>query len=672
MTAQRAKPDDEGRRQRRKGAIREAVEGAPLAEAAVCAETAHTAAVPLKEGSPAAADDEAGAIGYHEGRFIYDPKGGLWMKREGEKPPLWLSAPFEILAETRDTESRGWGLLIRFKNRDRVVHELALPKRIITGDGGEVRQLLADHGLALAGGNSARQAFNDFLCSVKAPARALSVPRIGWHRVGDRMVFVLPDVVIGEAPERVILQASEPQPHDFRCAGTLDAWKARVAPLCIGNSRLMLAACTAFAGPLLELLGEEGGGVHYVGNSSVGKSAAGRVAASVWGGGPREGAKDFWRSWNGTANGQEGAASLHNDVLMILDEMNQARAQEVGDVVFMIANGAGKLRAQRSGFLRQQARFRLLVFSTGEITLATKMAEAHNTTMAGQEVRLVHVPADAGAGLGLFEELHGCADGDGLAKRIEAETRGLYGTAGRAFVTWLAAELARDEAAFRRALAARVDATFRHLVPQGADGQVRRMARRFSLIATAGELAAEAGIVPWPPTDAEGAAALCLEAALSERGTVGAREDASAVRKLRDFIMAHGQSRFAIWQDPHSRRQEDDERGIDGGEARPGTPPVERFRPIDAAGFRRYQVSPEDPQAWRWVYYLNATGRDAALKGLNQVAALRVLVERGFILPGKDKTSRPFSVPGVGKVRLYEVSPSLLATDDAGRLAEGD
>ncbi|MBU8538720.1 DUF927 domain-containing protein [Falsiroseomonas tokyonensis] len=601
-----------------------------------------------------------------DGRFDMNPVRGLFCKRE-EKTPLWLSAPFRVLAETRDPESRAWGLLLHFRNRDGVVHELAIPKRLIAGEGGEVRQILADCGLDLASSQAARQAFMDYLCSIQTPERAVSVPRIGWHRVGDRLVFVLPDGVIGEARERVILQSAEPQSHDFRKAGSLEDWKAKVGALCIGNSRLMLAASTALAGPLLELLGEEGGGVHYVGNSSVGKSAAGRVAASVWGGGPREGAKDFWRSWNGTANGQEGAASLHNDALMILDEMNQARAQEVGDVVFMIANGAGKLRAQRSGFMRQQARFRLLVFSTGEGTLEAKMAEAGQRVMAGQEVRLVHVPADAGAGHGLFEDLHGCADGGALAKRIEAVTRHHYGVAARAFIVWLTSQMAVDEAAFRRRLAELVDAVFKRLAPAGADGQVQRMTRRFALIAAAGELAAEAGIVPWPPTDAECAARLCLEAALSERGTVGAREDAAAMRKLRDFLLSHGPSRFEVWADRNSRRQDAEDRGGDGQEDHAGTPPPERFRAIKRAGWRRWQVNPADAQDWRWVYYVTSEGMAEALAGLNPRAAMRVLVERGHVIPGADgKSSKALSVAGVGKTRLYEIAPALLATGDAG------
>jgi putative DNA primase/helicase len=37
-------------------------------------------------------------------------------------------------------------------------------------------------------------------------------------------------------------------------------------------------------------------------------------------------------------------------------------------------------------------------------------------------------------------------------------------------------------------------------VPDGADGQVERVAQRFALIAMGGELAQQRGILPWQPT----------------------------------------------------------------------------------------------------------------------------------------------------------------------------
>lgn len=45
------------------------------------------------------------------------------------------------------------------------------------------------------------------------------------------------------------------------------------------------------------------------------------------------------------------------------------------------------------------------MLSTGEKGLADKILEEGGRVQAGQAVRLVDIPADAGAGLGLFESL---------------------------------------------------------------------------------------------------------------------------------------------------------------------------------------------------------------------------------------------------------------------------
>jgi uncharacterized protein (DUF927 family) len=60
----------------------------------------------------------------------------------------------------------------------------------------------------------------------------------------------------------------------------VDDWRANVGRFCSGNSRLILAASCAFAGPVLSLVGGESGGVHFVGATSTGKSTALLVGGS--------------------------------------------------------------------------------------------------------------------------------------------------------------------------------------------------------------------------------------------------------------------------------------------------------------------------------------------------------------------------------------------------------
>jgi len=110
----------------------------------------------------------------------------------------------------------------------------------------------------------------------------------------------------------------------------------------------------------------------------------------------------------------------------------------------MMTNGAGKARSSRDGTARKSAKFRVMLLSSGEIALADKIAEdgRGKKMTAGQQVRVVDVPADAGAGLGLFEDLHDFPSGKALSKHIvAAATTRVYGTAGRALLAAIMPQL---------------------------------------------------------------------------------------------------------------------------------------------------------------------------------------------------------------------------------------
>jgi putative DNA primase/helicase len=455
----------------------------------------------------------------------------------------------------------------------------------------------------------------------------------------------------------VIYQAGTREPSPFNAAGTLEGWREAVAARCVGNSRLILSVCCAFAAPLLELVGEEGGGIHLRGKSQAGKTTALRVAASVWGGTPGAGAGGYICQWRATGNAIEGVACSHSDALLPLDEPGVVDGREVGDVTYMLANGQGKARADRGGGLRAPVRFRTLFLSTGEVSLADKIAEAGRHVKAGQEVRLVDVPSDADAGMGLFEDCHDAGSPNAFAQELKAATASFYDTAAPAFLRCLV-ERAEREAELSTELRAWVDTLVRDWLALHveAGGQVRSVARRFALTAVAGELATMAGVTGWDQNVATEAAGVCFGAWLGQRGTTGALEDAQVVAQLRTFIGKHGPSRFEEWK----------ERALN--EAAQGNPdinaPAERFRTPQRAGWRRWVAEADGRHAWR--YFLTADGMAEALAGLDKKAAHRVLIERGHLIPGSGgKTAGVFTPPGHGaKVRLYQVRSSILGADD--------
>ena len=113
-----------------------------------------------------------------------------------------------------------------------------------------------------------------------------------------------------------------------------------------------------------------------MGKSSAGKTTA-FVAASVYG--PR----GYVKSWCATDNGLETVAFNHNDMLLILDEMDEMSPQKIGATVYMLANGVGKTRANTSGDAKQPKTWRIALLSAGEIDLNMHMASVGSAAMAG-------------------------------------------------------------------------------------------------------------------------------------------------------------------------------------------------------------------------------------------------------------------------------------------------
>ena len=335
--------------------------------------------------------------------------------------------------------------------------------------------------------------------------RARCVNRTGWH---DNC-YVTGRVVLGDggANERIIFSGTA-QSRVGSTAGTLEGWKELIAEPARGNSRLVFAISAAFAPLLLNCTGSESGGFHLVGRSSVGKTTALAVAGSVWGGG---GSGGYLKSWRVTPNGLEGIAAAHCDALLCLDEMGQVNADHAGECAYMLANGVGKGRATRNGEARPLAEWRTIFLSSGELGLADKVAEGRrgHVAAAGQQVRIVDLPADAGQGLGLFEALNGFKTADELARHLKGSAHDNHGHAWAEF----AKRIIDDVDGVSMRAKERVSEFLRRFCSSShADGQVVRVAHRFGLVAAAGELAIEFGILPWSPGDVMAAVGTCSAA----------------------------------------------------------------------------------------------------------------------------------------------------------------
>ena len=247
-----------------------------------------------------------------------------------------------------------------------------------------------------------------------------------------------------------------------------------------GHILPVLGISATLAGPLLYLAGQEGGGVHFFGQSSKGKTTILQAAASVWGRGASPG---YVKAWRATANGLEGAAALATDTALVLDEMSVLDARDAGTAIYALANGDGKQRAARDGSLREPKTWRVIFVSSGEVPFETKMSEGKGKARAGQLLRLLDIPADRGLGFGVFDNGGSQDDAGALSRAIKGSASAAYGTAGPEFVRRIIAKSVTGDDV--RAL---VSDFVKAECPAGADGQVERVAHRLGLVAVAGSL----------------------------------------------------------------------------------------------------------------------------------------------------------------------------------------
>jgi uncharacterized protein (DUF927 family) len=347
----------------------------------------------------------------------------------------------------------------------------------------------------------------------------------------------------------------------------------------------------------------------------------------------------YIKTWRGTGNGMEALGLGHCDALLCLDEMSLIDAREAGEAAEMLANGTGKARARQDGLGAPQARWRTLFLSTGEVALADKMAEVGRRARAGQEVRLADIPADAGLGLGIFETLHDFEDPAALADHLRLAAGRHYGLPIRSFLEIICQsdfqELAETIGKCREYFTARA-------CPVTADGQVKRAARRFALVAAAGDIATNLDILPWPKGEAVQAAYSCFKAWLENRGGAGAHEVRAIISQVKYFMEQHGESRFTPW---------DAEKGA---------------RTVNRAGFKKAidadVIGKDGHDGWEYYVLAETFGKELCA-GFDKKLVIQVLREHGYIIPGGDgKTMSTHKPSALGKsIKLYRFSSSILA-----------
>jgi len=476
---------------------------------------------------------------YHDGLFFVkyddsDPSNILY------KQKMFICSPIEVVAKTRDTSSSTWGRLLQWRDDDNEKHQWSMPLSLLQGDAKEYRRELASQGLNITTNNKQRSYLDAYIQDYPIHKRALCVDKLGWH--GEQ--YILPDGAIGgDGKQLIVYQSAHAINSTLAQQGTLTEWRDELSQPLAGQSRFAFSIACAFAGQLLELLDDDGGGFHFLGSSSMGKSLSLKTGSSVWGK-----PDSYTKTWRSTDNALEGTASEHNDSFLPLDEISECDPRIVGNSVYMLANGKGKGRSTTTGHNRTAKTWRIIFLSNGEESLQNFMAQAGQKTNAGIEVRVAHIDADAGKGLKTFDSLVLADTGAEQADKIKELSHAYYGVAG---IAWLEHITSDKEAttATAKQLVSNFMSQYSNLAPQA-----HRVAKRFAIVAAAGEMATGADITGWQAGQATTAVMACLDNWLDNYGRDGEHEQRQIIEYIKAFIEQHGSSRF---QPCHSQAYQD-------------------------------------------------------------------------------------------------------------------
>ncbi len=581
--------------------------------------------------------------------------GGVFysgVDKDGEPTkPEWVCSRLDVLSLTRDRDGGGWGYLLEFADPLKRVKSWAMPARMLSGDGAEYRGYLMGQGLRISTSPRARNLLTQYIQTRQPEDFTTCTDRIGWHDTA----FVLPRETIGDQDEKIVFQSDQAMENTFSVKGSAAQWRERVGALCVGNSRLAFAVACAFAGPLLRPAGVESGGFHFRGGSSTGKTTALKVAASVNGG------PNYLQRWRTTDNALEAIAAQHCDALLVLDELAQVDPKTAGECAYMLANESSKARATRNGAPRPRLSWRLLFLSAGELGLADHMAEGMRRARTGQEVRMADIPADAGAGNGMFENTHGVEGGGSEFSRHIVEQAGrCYGAVGVEWLQWLTEHASTLKADIRK----RVQVIEANMIPESGGGQVHRVGLRFAMVGAAGELATAAGLTGWGVGESERAARACFDAWLAARGGTGDGEVTAMLRQVRAFLEAHGDGRFTYWHragDDHAPKNLNRAgyRRLMGKDGKPIKSDAEHQREY---GERMHSDMAESVDT---EYFIHAeVFKSEVCKGFDSLAVARVLLDHGCLIPDKGRAydCKP-RLPALGLSRCFRVGPAIFALD---------
>lgn len=310
--------------------------------------------------------------------------------------------------------------------------------------------------------------------------------RLGWiGNEGDqgfllgRNLITAPGAVAG-AISFSGADVGDDQLVDGYCVSGTDAgWVAAIGPL-VNYPRVQLAIYAALVPPLLSIFKAPNFIFSFAGPTSLGKTTALRLAASIWGCPDERAAASVMSGWNATRTYVERSMGVVNCIPMFLDDTKRAtNEKDIAQIVYDVSAGRGRGRGSRAG-IAESTTYQTVLISTGESQLASF------TEDGGTRARIL--------------ELYGSpfhtsgADTAAVVACLNTQIQQHYGHAAIYFLQQLV-----NRRANWPQLRARYEQHRQRYENMAINNPVAgRMASNFACLEMAAELAHELRILPWP------------------------------------------------------------------------------------------------------------------------------------------------------------------------------
>jgi len=322
---------------------------------------------------------------------------------------------------------------------------------------------------AILGRRTSASLLRSYLLSCEPELRILRRSVSGW--VPNRDGFLLGTEVLGSKK-----YVSEYEEAPFKTHGSIEDWIEHCALPTIDSPMWVTSILSAFAAPMLSLLGLErcSGGFHFYGHSSSGKTIGLELAAGIYGQAPHP--------WYLTGNGLEGTAAKHSDRLLVLDEIKQANPKDVMNSIYMLSNRQGKVRMTDKIRVRKSLTWQLLYLSSGETSIEEVATRAKSEYYEGQALRFLSIP--------MIRKLYPIK----FIRKLEKSIQCLHGAVGRGWLDYLLTSNSEQIPYWRKTYEQIVDEYVKSWASE--DPRINRILQRLAILETAAGIAQLNGFLP--------------------------------------------------------------------------------------------------------------------------------------------------------------------------------